>query len=633
MRIFFLILVVYVYSNAGAVELAPPPVKSFHGLAQWRDRVILTVPKSTVFHVRSDTHLRLDEIVIEGTIVTNGFSFIVDTYKLKFGEQGSIKAFNAPAPTGPTGIKGADGTTSASTGGRGGNGKNGKIGGNGVDGLQKPGAIVIHAVEIVGKPNIDGTGQDGGQGGEGGPGGRGGQGGKGKNAYSNCGGKREHGGHGGPGGQGGKGGKGGIGGRGGAPVPVILVAGYEQSTFDSSGIHSGPGAKGEKGNAGEPGGKGAGGAGGEPMSKSCAWGAYTVSADRGQKGPDGPEQTATLGDGSLGAEAPGLDNDNTFLKLFGEFTPTQTYSMREFNEQRLDVAQRWFHFHWARSYFILVNETLSQVHNSNTDFSLDLSTQELVDSILTSVNDDRIELLIFAWENHFIKNLKTMIGDDDGGLSQNSLQAANKVVAFLKELQKENSPEKKQALRELLDSIKGKVDVQFRTTLESSIFACKKYVSDLKDKKFTADQVSLYYTIPVCLGEPDFKLAENFDKEIPLFVNRPTSIPSDWLTFMQEIARLDHETSKQKWKRPSILNWIIPKAIARTFEVEADEQLVQKPEDLKKVVPSREWVVAGQGVLEGYPKIKNKLTMNEIRNQLVKLSQSLLALEVESGEQ
>lgn len=629
MKNIFLTFILLFVTNTFAVELTPPPAKNFHSLSQWSERMVLKIPQGSEFHLQSDTRLTLDELVIDGIIVTNGFQFQVDTFRLTFGENGKILAFTTPAKQGVTGDKGADGKTSTAEGGRGGDADDGKIGGDGVDGVQNPGAILIHAVEIVGLPNIDGTGQEGGSGGEGGPGGRGGQGGKGTAAYSNCAGKRRHGGSGGSGGQGGKGGPGGQGGRGGREVPVIFIAGYNND-LNLSNIQSKPGLRGDLGLHGKPGGRGPGGAGGEPASKSCAWGTYTVSADRGSNGSEGPEQKEHLGNGKHGEEAHPLDKNNTYLKLFSAQSSPLNFSMLDFDKERLDVAQRWFYFHWARSFYILFSETLSQIQDENPNLSLENSKDEILDSLLGSISKERIQILINAWQEHFVSPVKSINGLDEGGLKEISLQAAEKILNLLTILSKEDVLSKRDELGQLLTSIKDKVDLQMTTALDSSLLACKQYVLNLKKKKFTATEISLYYTIPVCLGEPDFGVASNFDKEIPLFVTRTPELPLDWQNFVEQVAF--HKLEMQSPKRNiSILNWFIPSAFAYSFVVEGDESNVETIEELQKAVPQRKWLVDGRGILKGFPKIKSELTVNEIQSSLVRLGRSLEVLTQNEG--
>lgn len=627
-RAIFVLL--FLSTTCFGVELAPPPVRSYYDLALWSHRLILVIPEKTVFHMREDTQLTVDELVIEGTLVTNGFQLNVDTFKLTFGAQGKIQAFLAPAKQGGRGLKGPDGLTSTAVGGRGGNGEDGKRGGKGADGVQNPGAIVIHAVEVFGVPSIDAAGQQGGKGGRGGPGGTGGQGGKGKNAYSNCGGVRDHGGRGGGGGQGGRGGQGGVGGQGGRPVPVILITGIDLNNFSK--IVSGPGKPGGAGKHGDPGGPGPGGAGGEPASKSCGGFllTYTVSADRGPGGAGGPEQAGNLGDGSEGQKALPIDSENEFLKLFDENKSPLVYSMTDFNKQRLAVAQSWFFFHWSRSFYILFNETLSQVQETATPKTLDDSTADLLSSLLSSVNDERLRLLIYAWEEHFVKIIRKMKGEDDGGLKRNSLQAAEDILEFLKELHGDEANNRPK-LSQLLNSLKSKAETQFKTSLESAIYACRQYVEDIRAEKYTANRVSLYYTIPVCMGEPDFEVPGNFDKEIPLFEVRKPSLPSEWVSYVEEVALLPKGRAKSRFDFP-FHDWFFPKAFARNFSVQPDESENHSMENLKRVVPQRKWLVEGQGVLKGYPALKTKLNINEIRTSLIRLGRSLEALDGNGGK-
>jgi hypothetical protein len=612
------------------LELAPTPVTDYFALSQWRERRVLEIPEGEVFYLTEDTDLVIDELVLNGTLVSQGFHLRIDTQLLRFGAQGSLLAFDQPAATGPQGPAVSSGRLSRAVGGAGGVGPDGRKGGSGQDGEQNPSAIVIHAVRTIGHPVISVKGQDGGQGGQGGQGGRGGQGGKGRDASANCLGRRRHGGPGGPGGQGGPGGPGGDGGRGGREVPLIYLSlhSMDQQTMDFSRISGGEGLPGRYGSPGDPGLPGRGGEGGEPHRVSCGWGTYTVGADRGARGPDGPPQNKDLGAGQMGQEAPSLDISNPYLTALRLTSSPAVLPIDNFEELRSQIAQKWFYFHWARSFTFLFYESLREVQTNNQNAIDGDAASEILSVLLNGVHRDRLAALVSLWNHHFILELENFSYPDKTGLRANALSAARLIVEFLRELEKDTSDiSVREKLIHSLERIQSRVDYQLSSNLESALIGCRDYIHQMQNfyDDFTA--ISNYYSIPVCMGEPDFALPENIDKEIKLFAESQHNLPAPWLGYTYQIS-LNNEKKDSRYVVKSWLErFLLNQAFARQFSVSEEEEIFSGNQNFVNRLPDSGWQVSAQGMLVGYPSLSKGLNTGAISAHLMALSQALRAVE------
>lgn len=637
-------LIWLLFSVVGAQTLTAPPQQNFYDLTSWSHRVIFTVEPEQVLRLESDTVLTMDEVILHGTIVTNGFLLKIDTLKLTFGDEGRIVAFDQEAQQGPEGPMLGNGTNATARRGRGGNGQDGGVGGPGEDGHQDPSAIVIHAAKLVGVPRIDGTGQVGGKGGKGGPGGRGGQGGKGANAESSCNPWRgKNGTAGGPGGQGGKGGQGGVGGQGGRPVPVILIASdveaESSATRNDWDVISAVGTPGGPGDPGDPGGRGPGGAGGEPDTHTCGvWPAeYTRSKNGGPRGPEGPEQTEDLGPGTEGAVAESLNLESPYLVQVSAEESPYLPQYDDWAPLRLQLAHVWFEFHWARSYMVLFQETLSEIQSLPSMVHRETSSASLLSSLVAGVREERLSVLIEAWYEDFILPLEDP-SFNSTNLSTSVLSSARSIHSLLISLQQANEQgggviSSSAALEELVAASRWEVNALFESTLREATQSCRIYLERLRDDNSGVLALSAFYEVPVCMNEIRLDQSDSLFAEIQLFPELEYRYPEALRPMVRQLALSIDKPFYLRPQRDSmmarVLNWVLPSAYAQNFVVVNDPFSPLSSTDFLRALPDQEWLVVDQGRLHGFPEVTGNLDFTATLGLLRTLSRALKGLSEE----
>lgn len=281
-------------------------------------------------NLTDELSLESEYIVISGDIITNGHKLDIVARVLEFKDNAQIVAFRTPAPDNLNIKHKKDPPQVAEKQKKGTNGADGEKGFKGYPGCPKPSPINITAGFVIGKINIDGSGQTGGKGGRGQDAQDGGKGGAGRAAQA-VGVKlwfRKGPGRGSTGGQGGCGGTGGDGGNGGPATEINLAFGdlyqrgsngelkliddpvceISKTVVSSGGLGGLPGEPGINGKPGE------GGAGGK--SAVILW----KTSGNGKKGRSGPTNTrvASIGDHGACNNYTGNINISQDLKYLNE---------------------------------------------------------------------------------------------------------------------------------------------------------------------------------------------------------------------------------------------------------------------------------------------------------------------------
>ncbi|MBP9682769.1 MAG: hypothetical protein KBD76_15305 [Bacteriovorax sp.] len=351
-----------------------------------------------------DTTIHVDELILNGPIVTRGHSLIIDADTIRVAGTGMIIGFRNDQSdlldVAQVGLKGFDSRYGGETGGV------GFPGANGLPGDQAPKSIVVFAATTIGNLVINGNGQKGGTGGKGGQGGTGGAGLPGVDAKASC--KlfttSHPGGAGGTGGTGGQGGTGGTGGIGGRALEVEFFSG----TSSNVNIISLPG---EKGISGKPGDKGKGGnpgRGGRPASDSgflCndnqAGGATGVSGPDGEMGTTGKE-------GEYGPCANRQPLQQNFLDL---------------ELKRSASVKAWYKFHIQRMFYLLLEDSLrlQQKNLTRSDIGLAFISDELTD-FFSDADKIAQEQIKFSWNQYLIEPLTLALQSNDSSFDKNEAE-------------------------------------------------------------------------------------------------------------------------------------------------------------------------------------------------------------------
>lgn len=133
---------------------ASPPLTEIPGGALFGEYHSLVFPEG-ITELKGPTVITVDELVINGTLVTNGRRLRIDVRRLVFGPQGIIQGFATSAPgtlearEGSPGNPGRDATTTGGGGGQGEVGKTGETGHLGINGADV-GEISIFAASVQG---------------------------------------------------------------------------------------------------------------------------------------------------------------------------------------------------------------------------------------------------------------------------------------------------------------------------------------------------------------------------------------------------------------------------------------------------------------------------------------------------
>lgn len=617
MKHFFIrsLIILFAFS-VGAIDYPTAPEKDYYSTSLWRERDVITVPPEGV-ELTQDTVIRVDQLVLNGPLYSNGYQLKIDAIKITFNEGGAIRGFKSAAPAGKQRAEGAPGTNSTSTSGTGGNGLTPEEADQGVDGHQSPSSIVIYASRFEGKVIIDGTGQSGGRGGHGGKGGRGGQGGPGRKASASCSdwvfGDGSGATNGGRGGQGAPGGKGGKGGRGGRAIPLVVVSGTDLP--QDAELISQPGSPGKGGEAGLPGDRGPGGRGGYGDSKGCGtWPIeWTARRSGGNPGPKGPGQTETMGPGVEGESAPDIDLNVEPLPRLASLQrgPQKGILIGNFSDLedlRSELAVAWSQFHWARSFLFLTLDTLIEIQTQRERMQSEVNhliEEEIQDDFLSrllmNTSNERLESLISLWKANFVEPTKEIKMEWVSPLV-GARKVAIEVVELLEMIRDRSQGSEKLLFQ--LERVRSGARSQLEGALISALEACMAY-NDLKIKQIP-EVLSLtgYYSVPVCEGFPDMRKAENIDKPIHLFSRYSPRVGSDLAPFHQRVARRSHRS-------------LFPQAVAEGFSVVVVDNQEPTPDQVQSRTPNRGvWLEAGLGLLVGHPGITRATSVADIGQRL-----------------
>lgn len=495
----------------------------------------LTIPQSG-FVLDGPTDLSVDELIINGPVVTKGHRLRIDARKLVFGAEGKIIAFTEPAAKGADGREGASTLPAAPAEKIGRRGHTGhtpttevESGQRGQDGLKQPSEVLVFAAQTEGKVVVIGQGQQGGQGGTGGKGGKGGQGGEGGPSEAQCWPVGDTpAGQGGTGGMGQRGGEGGPGANGGNGVDVTMLVGYQNPQGPFPHLVSEGGDGGLPGLGGEGGDGGDGGEGGRGSSAWC--GLTTDEMDKGEsggqgaKGPKGYDSTVA---GKKGA--PGKLAHKSYGKL---------------ELARYQVFTAFFDFHVSRTLHFLFEKslglTLSQVESRKqiaellaSDSDIDPATDPRV-ALLVESDAESSNEVIKVWKQYFIDPIdETLKGSPAGTYSkpqqarlENSLAHAKSIVALLESLKK--SSEAQAALPQLsakLDELLLGGKSAFESDLNLALRSCNVFN---KAKQAVKDEylahilgATAHYELPPCSKSPDFSNPKNAFEPIVLVASLP----------------------------------------------------------------------------------------------------------------
>ena len=602
-------------AGAAAFDYTIAPEQSFFSAATWRARDVVVIPQGGL-ELSADTILKVDELILEGALVTNGHALHIDVLQLTFRDNGKIVAFRTPPPQTPQPPDGAQGRIGSSRSGTGGPGQTPPKAGNGSMGEPHPLAITVYAARVIGTPIVDGSGQKGGQGAHGAKGGKGGTGGHGRDGHASCWGAIGiniwNGDNGGSGGQAAPGGAGGDGGPGGAPVPIVFITG--QALNGPGLVTSKPGGGGDPGQPGDPGDQGDGGSGGNSDSAGC-W-LYTKRVGGGSTGPRGPAQVQKGPAGHEGTSGPALDPSIEPLPELAAFLgPVQPGVIRRalgnLESRRLQLVDAWSQFHWTRTFLFLTLDTLGEVGRQNAnplaaDELLKESGDSLLASLIENTNQDRVAKLIALWSSH----LPESSFDLPAVALRDARLNAQRVVSLLQGIgEKQNSV----TLNELLSALRNSLQSQFQSSLSDALESCRKYNELKNEEAHTILNLTSQYYVPVCDGLPDFRKFENVAGPIQLFGHLAAQIPD---AFAPPVYRREARNVQ--------LFSLLPHAAADGFVVIPVATNSVKAEEIQARLPGREeWVVRGVGVFTGFPQITRAADLPEIGQRLMYLEQTL----------
>lgn len=547
---------------------------------------ILEIDATEPIRLTEDTVLAADSILINSTIVTDGFQFRLDARTVTWGASGEIVAFTeAPAkpPTPPQAPRGADGVPFPNSPGsphsiRDGNqGPPGAPGSPGVPGNQDPEPIFVVSIDTIGTVRVDARGQIGGKGGDGGQGGNGGNGVRGRDGSCSCGSAsvsctsphKVRANNGGTSGNGGKGGKGGTAGRGGDAVPLIMAIREIDLALKSAEVQLGPGAPGDQGDPGKPGGVGSVGAAGRPDGCCADIEFFGLLCDDAS-GAGAGRVTNHSPPGDLGKGDPnqaGSNVDITALPVADYQYGTPLLStvdvingfgidLAEIAEQQTLVYQDLTDFNISRTFAYLLRRSISIASSSQPPLTN------------AKTNTNYVVPLVIAdlWEAHFVDPLRNSI--DTGG-SRNSEQAK----AWLeqgKEVVVLFSDHESQASQDALNSKFLEVSAQVDLDAKSLLGSCASYGTVLAqhtDKLVISHQIS----IPAC-----YQVAGLSGIQLivaPLKVREPLPpLPGPFEQFRlneQEIEIVRAHSESPLFD--NVLRWLVRTAYAQSITIEIEE--------------------------------------------------------------
>ena len=472
---------------------------------------VLEVNSEEPIILTGDTVLAADSILIDSTIVTNGFQFRLDARTITWGASGEIVAFteapNKPptppqAPRGPDGVPFPNSLGSPHSIRDGGHGLPGETGNPGIPGSQNPGALVVVSIDTVGALRIDARGQLGGMGGDGGQGGNGGDGVRGRDGSCSCStagvscssfaGALNNG---GTSGNGGKGGKGGTAGRGGNAVPLILAIGEIETALETASIQLSPGSSGDPGKPGDIGSVGSVGAAGR--ADGCCADISLFGLNCGDASGAGPGRAINhpapgdLGKGDANQAGDNIDLAQRPVADYAYGAPLTSptgvvngfgVSLEQIADQQLLVFRDLTAFNISRTFAYLLRRSISIAKTSQ------LASDQ--SGVIPQVISD-------LWEDNFVDPLQVSV---DSGASSNPEQA-KAWLAQGKEVVRLFSNYENPASQAALDTKFSEVSAQVDLDAQSLIRSCASYGSILAqntDELLISHQIS----IPACTQVP-----------------------------------------------------------------------------------------------------------------------------------
>lgn len=503
------------------------------------------------YRLTEDTLIQVDELIFEGSIVTNGHRLVIDARRIVFPPfEVGVMAFANPASVfTPEGQPGPDQGQGVGRNGRvGATGLNndtpGGTGPEGYSGMKNPQEIVIIAEEIVGVPYVRAIGQQGGQGGVGGRGGQGGRGGDGENGLARCPGRKEQGGDSGGGGRGAPGGRGGRGGDGGDPVPVRILYAKKpgQRPIDFSQVVSAPGEGGEGGVGGQ------GGVGGPPGTPGggdrCTYLWEPKEAFPGIAGPQGAAGPTGEPGEKGGRGAPAKEN---LIRI---------EDVTEFAQEREKVIQARDQFRQSRDLYVLIADSLRVVTLAagsreellsaieNPDFKLDLEAAAKRDMLANVIHAWR-EKLILPMEQQLLR--KDLSPATERRL-RGALGVAKRLTELLNGMALTNPAAFATSAQELLVPARQAVGVDVRAALESCrLLDAVKARGDFLEKAFG---VTDRFGFAVCQGNPNLLDPRNLFTEFPMPGDSQGFSTDPWIQRIVEVIRTRGKQEEWRVGRP-----------------------------------------------------------------------------------
>jgi hypothetical protein len=439
-------------------------------------------------YLTAETYLRSEKIVLDRSIVTNGFGLVIEARELVISPDVTIKTFDRPYLeqtfvdntlkfTMPRNACSTYGTFSSEIG------KDGPVGRPGLDAPLKPHDIKIFATLINGELSVSANGQQGGKGGAGGGGGKGLNGCKGADGKASCSGlwgtgngNSNHGEPGKNGAYGGLGGVGGVGGKG-SENGQLLISYLHPINNQNIKVSSNAGIGGEGGEPGTNGVSGDPGAGGDSDKKECGtfWDKETVKANAGRSGISliryESSESLMKRRGQTGLSAIQIENS---IKLM---------SFEEIKAERDNVISSVMEFHFARVFYQLTQQSLMIIMNLE---SLGIGLTDF-----HSINEAARGKLIQDWKSGFIEKLSNV--ENLSNEQKELISSAKELVALLEVVA---SQPKDQFVQKLESYIKKQKN-QLGQKIKKIASACYSFLE--VDSSEVENKVELF-SIPLCVN-------------------------------------------------------------------------------------------------------------------------------------
>lgn len=497
---------------------------------------VVHVPEDKVVRLTEDTRLVLDQLSLDGSIVTMGHLLQLDAGIVRWGPKGKIIAFDEAPPKVPTpspandGANGVDADLNFSANRNGQQGNPGKMGNPGRDGDPTPQPIIYVAKQTIGSLAIDARGQHGGPGGQGGLGGNGGSGGRGASARASCGTASSSclswnsgSGNGGAPANGGPGGRGGPGGNGGSAVPLLIAAADASKRDANDTVTVGPGDPGDKGAPGSAGRPGNPGPGGFPAGCCADVSLFGLICCSGDGAPGGPgvsfSAPGDFGYGDPGNSGADADLQNTIVSEFSQFPSISSkqgvaegraIDLGSLSAHHDDTISALYEFHLTRTYTYLFARSLALLgyNIQSAPSTIHLARNQGYDPDLATI-------IATSWDGAFIAPLKSAIAIGQVDNKERAafwLDRGTTTVNLLKSLAREGMTG---SANELYQSSIA-LTVQ---RVNSAIAACKTFADELQ--RYTSKIILLSYqlAIPSCTDIGNLTKADLYLK--PLSVSEP----------------------------------------------------------------------------------------------------------------